>query len=277
MDRCNLCGGTEFTVVEDHGAVRVVRCACQLVFITPVPSRGEIEKTYQESYYEPWKEQEVARRQIWTRRLQALTQLGGRRGRLLDVGCGDGTFLRLAQADGWQVSGTELSVDAVARATDLDVHCGEVWEVDWPEGRFDVVTSWHVIEHTADPKRMVEELFRVVRPGGWIVLATPNLHDYIFRLGYLAGRGRWPTLYEADERELHLFQFSAETLSRLVQAVGFTDVQVGFDRGAAAVSIKRLVNEFAYGWYRLTGLNWGIGLELVARKPASAAAQRLAA
>jgi hypothetical protein len=84
-------------------------------------------------------------------------------------------------------------------------------------------------------------------------------------------------LYEEDERELHLFHFSDTTLSKLVQSVGFTDVQIGFDRGAAAVSKKRLVNQLAYGWYRLTGLNWGIGLELVARKPASSTAERLCA
>ncbi|NWF72437.1 MAG: class I SAM-dependent methyltransferase [Nitrospirae bacterium] len=277
MDRCNLCGGTDFTVLEDHGTVQVVRCACQLVFVTPVPSRGEIEKTYQDDYYEPWKEQEAARRHIWTRRLRGLQQLDRRRGRLLDVGCGEATFLRLAQQEGWQVSGTELSIAAAAQAADLDVHRGEVWEVGLSGDTFDVVTSWHVIEHASDPKRMVAELFRLLRPGGWMVLATPNVHDYIFRLGYLAGRGQWPTLYEADERELHLFHFSAETLSRLVQAVGFTDVQIRFDRGAAAVSTKRLVNQVAYGWYRLTGLNWGIGLELVARKPAFAAAERLCA
>ncbi len=277
MDRCNLCGGMEFTVIEDHGAVQVVQCACQLVFVTPVPSRGEIEKTYQDDYYEPWKQQEVARRHMWARRLVALQQLDGQRGRLLDVGCGEATFLRLAQQEGWQVSGTELSVAAVAQAADLDVRRGEVWEVGLPSDSFDVVTSWHVIEHASDPKKMVAELFRLVRPGGWMVLATPNVHDYIFRLGYLAGRGRWPTLYEDDERELHLFHFSAETLSKLVRAVGFTDVQVGFDRGAAAVSSKLLVNQLAYGWYRLTGLNWGIGLELVARKPSFAATERLCA
>ena len=277
MDRCNLCGGTQFTVVEDHGAVQVVRCACQLVFVTPVPSRSAIEETYQDDYYEPWKVQEAARRHIWTRRLRALRQLDGRPGRLLDVGCGEATFLRLAQEEGWQVTGTELSAAAVTQATDLDLHRGEVWEAGLPAGTFDVVTSWHVIEHASDPKRMVEELFRVLRPGGWMVLATPNLHDYVFRLGYLAGRGRWPTLYEDDERELHLFHFSAETLVQLVQSVGFTDIRVGFDRGAAAVSSKQLVNQVAYGWYRLTGLNWGIGLELVARKPGAAGAEKLCA
>ena len=267
VNRCNLCGGTQFSVVEDHGAVQVVQCTCQLVFVTPVPSRDTIEETYQDEYYDAWKVQDSARRKIWTRRLQALSRVEGQPGRLLDVGCGEATFLRLAQQAGWQVTGTELSEAAVRQAPELDLHRGEVWEVRLPADTFDVVTSWHVIEHASDPKRLVTELFRVLRPGGWLVLATPNLHDYVFRLGYFAGRGHWPALYEDDERELHLFHFSPRTLSALMHSVGFTDVQVGFDRGAAAVSSKRLVNQVAYGWYRLTGLNWGIGLELMARKP----------
>jgi len=267
VSRCNLCDGTEFSVVEDHGAVHVVQCTCQLVFVTPVPSRDAIEETYQDEYYDAWKVQDAARRKIWTRRLQALSRVAGRPGRILDVGCGEATFLRLAQQAGWQVTGTELSEAAVRQAPELDLYRGEVWEAGLSADTFDVVTSWHVIEHASDPKRMVTELFRILRPGGCLVLATPNLHDYVFRLGYFAGRGRGPTLYEDDERELHLFHFSTGTLSKLVQSVGFTDVQVGFDRGAAAVSSKQMVNQVAYGWYRLTGLNWGIGLELVARKP----------
>lgn len=267
MDSCNLCGGTQFSVVEDHGAVQVVQCTCQLVFVTPFPSRNTIEEAYQDDYYEEWKAQDMARRKVWARRLQALNQVAGRPGRLLDVGCGEAAFLRMAQQGGWQVAGTELSEAAARQSPELELYRGEVWEAGLPTGAYDAVTSWHVIEHASDPKRMVTELFRVLRPGGWLVLATPNLHDYVFRLGYFTGRGRWPTLYEDDERELHLFHFSAGTLSKLVQSVGFTDVQVGFDRGAAAVSSKQMVNQVAYGWYRLTGLNWGIGLELVARKP----------
>ena len=267
MSRCNFCGDTQFSVVEDHGAVQVVQCACQLVFVIPVPSRDRIEETYQADYYEAWKAQDAARQKIWTRRLQALRRIARRPGRLLDVGCGEATFLRLAQQAGWQVMGTELSEAAVRQAPEFDLHRGEVWEARLPDDSYDVATSWHVIEHAADPKRMVAELFRVLRPGGWLVLATPNIQDYVFRLGYFAGRGRWPTLYEDHERELHLFHFSAATLAKLVHSVGFTDIQVGFDRGAAAESSKQLVNQMAYGWYCLTGLNWGIGLELVAQKP----------
>lgn len=264
---CKLCGGMDWKLLQQVGATQVVECRCGLVYVTPQPPRAVIEQVYQDEYYEAWKKQARARQRIWQRRWDGVRRLTKGTGRLLDVGCGDATFLRLAKAEGWNVIGTEFSARAVAAAADCDVRQGEVWEAGLPADSYDVVTSWHVIEHVGDPRRMAAELFRVLRPGGRLVLATPNLHDYLFRAAYLLGRFRLPAWYEEDERELHLFNFSASILTRLVQLVGFVDVTVGFDRGAAATPSKQIVDAIAYGWYRLTGLNWGIGMELVARKP----------
>jgi 2-polyprenyl-3-methyl-5-hydroxy-6-metoxy-1,4-benzoquinol methylase len=195
--------------------------------------------------------------------------LAGKPGRLLDMGCGTGTFLHLARERGWDVAGTELSPDGAkaAAASGLQVFTGEVWEAGFPPETFDVVTCWHVIEHVSDPRRVVEEFFRILRPGGRCMLATPNLDDRIFRVAYLLARGRRPLLYQADEREVHLYFFSARTLRALVASTGFTEVAIGFDRGAAAERGKWLVNELGYLWFRFTSLNWGMALELIARKP----------
>jgi len=187
----------------------------------------------------------------------------------LDVGCGDGDFLQAARARGWNVTGTEFSPYAVTAAADdgLAVHPGELWEVGFPADTFDMVTCWHAIEHVTDPRRLVEEIHRILRPGGWFVLATPNLHDYIFRAAYLVARRCWRRIYEPGEREIHLYSFSERTLRKLVASARFDVVEAGFDRGAAAVWGKVIVNEIAYAWFRISGYNWGMALELVARKP----------
>lgn len=269
MEGCNLCGATEWTVLEEVSSTRVVRCACGLVFVTPQPSRPVIEKAYEQEYYSPWEEQAALRAGIWKRRLDEVDALRPPPGDLLDVGCGTGAFLSLARERGWRVTGTELSAYAcrAAGAQGIRAIQGEVWEARLPAASFDVVTCWHVIEHVADPKQVVQECARLLRPGGWLLLATPNVEDRIFRAAYRLARGRRPPLYEADERELHLFHFSPRTLHALLRAGGFHDVSIGFDRGAAAVLSKRAVNELAYAWFRLTGVNWGMALTGTARKP----------
>ena len=269
MPACNLCGGTRWETLEEALGTRVVRCACGLVFVTPQPPRSSLEQAYDEAYYQPWGDQARLRQIMWRRRMDHVAALVPPPAMLLDVGCGTGTFLRLAKMRGCEVAGTELShVGAeAARAQGLRVHEGEIWEAEFSAASFDVVTCWHVIEHVSDPRRMLAEVHRILRPGGWLILATPNCEDYIFRAAYTLARLRRPRLYELGGREVHLFFFSAQTLRRLATSLGFQVLCIGFDREAAAVRGKRAVNAVAYGWFRLTGLNWGMALELIARRP----------
>ncbi len=269
MPACNLCGDSRWETLERASGARVVRCVCGLVFVTPQPPRSAVEHAYDEGYYQPWKDQARLRQIVWRRRVDKVAALVPPPAMLLDVGSGTGTFLHLARARGWEVTGTELSHAGAeaARAQGLPVHEGEIWEAAFPAASFDIVTCWHVIEHVSDPRRVAEEMHRILRPGGFLVLATPNVEDHVFRTAYGLARGHLPRLYEVGEREIHLFHFSARTLRALFASTGFEIREVGFDRGAAAVWGKRLVNEAAYGWFKMTGLNWGMGLELIARKP----------
>jgi 2-polyprenyl-3-methyl-5-hydroxy-6-metoxy-1,4-benzoquinol methylase len=227
-----------------------------------------LEAAYNAAYYQPWEAQARLRERIWRERLLRVTRLLSPPGRLLDVGCGTGSFLRAAEAHGWDVTGTEFSRDGarMAESDGYTVFTGDLWEAGFPDEGFDVITCWHVIEHVSDPRRLLFEMRRILSPGGLLVLATPNLRDLFFQLGYLLVRFRRPRIYEPDEREVHLFVYSAETLRRLAGIAGFTDIRVGFDRGAAAVWGKRALDAVAYGWFRVTGLHWGMGLELTGWK-----------
>lgn len=267
--RCNLCGGTDWRTLERVNGTRVVRCPCGLVFVTPQPPPAALQACYGQAYYEPWDRQDRLRRLIWARRLAVVRAAVPAPGRLLDVGCGTGTFLHLARRHGWEVAGTEFSAFAcgAARAAGLSVHEGEVWDATLPPQSFDVVTSWHVIEHARDPRRVLEECRRLLRPGGWLFLATPNLRDRFFQAAYLAARGRRPPLFVPDEREPHLYFFDRDSLRRLAAEAGLQVIRVGFDRGAAAVWSKRLIEDVAHLWFLVTGMHWGMGLELHARKP----------
>jgi SAM-dependent methyltransferase len=269
VSACNLCGGTRWETREEAPPFRVVECGCGLVFVTPQPDRSVLAAAYDQEYYEAWGEQARSRDRLWRRRLATVEALTGAAGRILDVGCGTGTFLRLVRSRGWAVTGTEISPYAVkaAQADGLTVVEGEVWEARFPPGAFDVVTCWHALEHARDPRRLLEDAHRVLVAGGWLVLATPNLDDRIFRTVYPLLRGRRLRLFDPEDREIHLFHFSARTLRALVESVGFAVRAVGFDRGAAVVWPKALLNDAAYLWYRLSGLNWGMGLELSAVKP----------
>jgi SAM-dependent methyltransferase len=269
VTKCALCGSLRWTTRESIESFRVVQCECGLVFVTPQPDTAALIDAYDDTYYEGWRSQSRARTRLWQRRLGVVAAAAGRSGRLLDVGCATGDFLVAGRDAGWQVQGTEFSPAGAraARSRGLEVVPGEVWDAGLASGAFDVVTAWHVLEHARDPRRLLDECRRVLRPGGALVLATPNVEERFFRLAYRLARGRPERLFDPRDREVHLFHFSSRTLSALVESAGFGVRRIGFDHGAAIVGAKLWLNRLAAGWFRATGVNWGLGLELVAVRP----------
>lgn len=100
-----------------------------------------------------------------------------RRGRLLDVGCGNGAFLVRMRELGWEVAGVEpdpVAGQHARRALGTSVVVGTVGDAGFADASFDVVTLSHVVEHVADPTETLRSCGRLLRPGGWLVVATPN-------------------------------------------------------------------------------------------------------
>ncbi|MGZ8463014.1 MAG: class I SAM-dependent methyltransferase [Candidatus Deferrimicrobiaceae bacterium] len=163
-------------------------------------------------------------------------------GRLLDIGCGNGDFLARMRGKGWEVEGLEVDSEAVKSARSrhgLTIHHGalETWKL--PDGSFDAITANHVIEHVHDPIALIRECLRVLKPGGVLVLATPNINGDAHRV---FGRN-WTHL--DPPRHLHLF--SGTTLKECGTRAGFQKIEVfivpGYAEGSLRASVERVEGE----------------------------------
>ena len=269
---CPLCSYESCEPLEcDEPPYVVYRCpACDYAFVSPMPQPRQLVQAYnQTEYYAEWVGTQSARRaRMWHRRAQRVL-CGLAPGRLLDVGCGEGSFLHAAQRMGWQATGTEISEAGCRMAREqwqLDVFRGELEQACFPSDHFDVTTLWHVIEHVLDPLRTMRETARVLRPGGRVVIACPNRHARLFNVAYRIGRGRAPHLFHPSDRELHLSHFTVRSLRRLIESCGLRVTRVDVDRGHVQ-RIKYLLDVAATGWHRLTGVVWSEAMEFWAEKP----------
>jgi SAM-dependent methyltransferase len=136
------------------------------------------------------------------------------RGRYLDVGCGSGGALGVAQALGWQVAGVEVDEAAAkkARRFSTRVHAGDLLEAPFAPGEFDCVTAFHVLEHVPDPVAAVRRMLEWLAPGGLLIVEVPNAGGLGARL---FGRA-WSGL----ELPRHLSHFTPETLGAVVARAG---------------------------------------------------------
>jgi SAM-dependent methyltransferase len=140
---------------------------------------------------------------------------------LLDIGCGEGGFMALAQRQGFVVSGLDLDERAVTYAKTRHhlerVACAR-WERlhtmgDWKE--FDVITLFETLEHVASPVSLMETVYGLLKSGGSVVITVPRFD-------------RWPPLFDpsVDCPPHHLSLWTANALTTLMQQSGFDRIRV---------------------------------------------------
>jgi 2-polyprenyl-3-methyl-5-hydroxy-6-metoxy-1,4-benzoquinol methylase len=247
---CDLCGSRQsasFIAVEaDRSKARrpvtLVKClSCGLVYLNPRPSQGQIGEFYSSTYYAHTnmeRRQKLLRARLRNRFLEGLGGYGKSldqrmirklapvglvdviipetlRGRLLDVGCGDGERADWYRARGFEAYGVETSAKAVenARKLGLKVEQGTLSDVVYPDGFFDVVVMAHVLEHTHSPQAYLQECFRILKAGGTLAIAVPNIESHSASVF----RENWSFLM----LPIHLYHFSVETLSAYLRKNGF--------------------------------------------------------
>ncbi|MBZ0274812.1 MAG: class I SAM-dependent methyltransferase [Anaerolineae bacterium] len=229
---CNLCGSEANQPFCPENGLGLVECQnCGLVFVSPRPDAHELYALYGETYfhndesgvvgYTNYIKDEPNIRKTFTGRLKWLEKYI-QPGKLLDVGCAVGFFLSTAQQRGWQVQGMDVSGYAVEYARDkfgLDAQHGSLDSLEFPDGAYDLVTMWDVIEHVPDPKLYIQKAATLLRTGGVISLATPDVDSLPAKL---TGK-RWVGYKLSEE---HVYYFSARTLSRMLEEAGFEVINV---------------------------------------------------
>jgi SAM-dependent methyltransferase len=146
---------------------------------------------------------------------------GSVNGRLLEIGCGDGDFLAVAEADGWQVTGIEYSPAACEKARQRlkngEVINGELQRAGLPAEQFDLCVLSDVLEHVRAPLDFMREIHRVLKPGGTLFIATPSIDSWSARFM----KQKWME-FKAE----HLIYFDRQTLQTALAKSGFREVIV---------------------------------------------------
>ena len=281
---CNLCGADSYKKIfvdtlSRQGQIErfdIVQCRrCGLMYNNPIDTRG-IGYSFDDVPLEQAQWELAMKRGIYEYALQRLHAVqGNASGKyLLDIGCGCGAFLDLARQHGYAVSGIEMSASQVSHARGhlhLDVTHADTVAVLLPgkEGYFDAVTMWDVLEHMVNAKEAVAAVYRLLKPGGILMIKIPNscfqlLKAHVCRLVF-------PSMGKVLGAGDHVIHFTRSTISRLLRDCGFRILM--FENSQLERSRHSPLSIFRDGYYalarvmeRITGLHIGNYYFIAARK-----------
>ena len=245
---CGAIGIDQYAEVADYyfgspGSWKISKCSapCGTVWLNPAPLPSEIVKAYDNYHTHGDKRQ----RKSWQRRIRSLYEkllnirfgflevyrslrqyrksrrlmhLGALpHGRLLDVGCGSGRLLRRMKRLGWEVEGIDFDQEATAnisRKYGIKTHVGDIRFLPFPAETFDAIVMNHAIEHVDDPVSVLQVCARLLRPGGQLVMITPNALSVAHR--------RFGKYWRGLEVPRHFQVFSRQGLKNCVEKAGLT-------------------------------------------------------
>jgi SAM-dependent methyltransferase len=197
-----------------------VRCpTCGHLQLEPMPSEEELAAAYRDAASEDYEEEEVGQRATAAAELERIER-HARPGRLADLGCWTGFLMDEARRRGWQPVGVEPSEWAAERARErgFEVEVAPLLEAGLPAGRFAAVTMGDVIEHLPDLDAPLEEVRRLLAPGGVVWLVTPDASSRVARL---MGRRWWSVI------PTHVHLFTRQSIVRVLERNGFDVLEIG--------------------------------------------------
>ena len=234
---CNLCGHDDFLVIyaSNYGEARpdeiqdtfrssgdeilldqLVQCNhCGLQYLTPRLNSDVVIGGYSEGEDENFVSQAAGRERTFAQSLKLIEKYAPGKGRILDVGTAGGSFLAVAQRNGWDVEGCEPNrwmAEWGKAHYGIEIVPGTLFDMELTDETFDVITLWDVIEHTPDPTSVLEACHRLLKPGGLLVVNIPDIGSLVSRVM----RRGWVFLLS-----IHLYYFTVPTLREMLAKTGF--------------------------------------------------------
>ena len=219
--KCPICREAGRIPLHQEEPFQMVRCpSCQFIYLNPRPTIESLLRFYQ--HYLPEEGSSIRAwhrmmKPVFKRAANLLSRYKGK-GQLLDVGSGFGFFLAEMKHRGWEVMGVEISQRAMDYAKNvfgLMVQPGPLEKIGSPDNHFDVITGFYVIEHLPDPMTFLRECYRILKPGGLLLLRYPHTTP-IKNLLRLFGIEN--CLYDLPA---HLSDFSPMMIQHCLEKTGF--------------------------------------------------------
>lgn len=277
---CRVCNSPSWKKFHTESGYTLVRCRqCRFIYVNPQPTEAYLLKHYQ--HYLPQSTKEI---QHWGQMMlpvirsaakSILKYTQNRRGRLLDIGCGFGFFLSQMRSLGFEAHGIDIAEQALLYArTQMDLVVSNRSLSDFPDQSFDILTAFYVIEHVPDPKGMLSECYRLLKPGGLLLLRWPNTAP----ITILTRSFYDLKLHDAPS---HLGDFSTSTLRKLLSRVGFHEIKSfigGYTAPLYAKKVTAFFGELALTLEKISQgalLMPGVSKNTIALKPGEGITQRL--
>lgn len=215
---CPLCSRRDSEPVNRKDGFTIVRCrGCGLTYVNPRLAVGDLTELYTGQVISPaayYVRTERTDEASFDRRV-ALIERYVKPGRLLDLGCGPGTFSVAARARGWTTLGLDINAASVAhcRERGLEVLAGAFPHPDLAGRTFDVVAMNDFLEHLTDPAGALRTVRQLLAPGGLVFISTPDIGSTMARIT----RNRWLHLKPNE----HLVYFDRRTIRDILERTGY--------------------------------------------------------